>query len=176
MKIVAFLQNMWVRNPELARRILKRTPEFRERLIAYSLFAGCLTGRRLKAALGEELCHTIVWEEASPVIADNPKDYHPPDAEQIKAVLAKHRPDVVLCFSRGAEKAIQQVCSCRMISAPHPATRSKDIVARLEAVRQALLVMERGQVGPVGNVDESDALDGTENGRHGIQFPDPTIH
>jgi hypothetical protein len=82
MKIVAFLQNMWVRNPESARRILKRAPQVRERLIAYSLFAGCLTGRRLKAALGEELCQSIVWEEASPVIADNAKDYHPPDGRK----------------------------------------------------------------------------------------------
>jgi hypothetical protein len=142
MKIVAFLQNMWVRNPEAARRILRRSPEVRERLIAYALFAGCLTGRRLKAALGEDLCQSIVWEEASRVISDNPKDYHAPDAEHIKAVLAKHRPEVVLCFSRGAEKVIRQLCSCRMISAPHPATRLKDIVARLQAVGYALRAIE----------------------------------
>ncbi len=59
MKIIAFLQNMWVRDPEKVRRSLEREEdleiraEHRLRYIEYALFAGCLTGRRLEALRGD---------------------------------------------------------------------------------------------------------------------------
>lgn len=143
MKIVAFLQNMWVRNPARVRRMLDRdtTGKLRERVLAHALFAGCLTGRRLRAGLGEELCDSIVWEEASPVIADNPQDYHAPDPEHIRRVLAKHQPDLVLCFTKRGEQEILAACDCQVISAPHPAARSADVTEHLERVRLAIETM-----------------------------------
>ena len=62
----------------------------RERLIRYLLFAGCITGRRLKQALGEDLCQRIIWQEANPTVADNSKDYFPPSMPHLLAVMAKH--------------------------------------------------------------------------------------
>lgn len=49
MKTVAFLQNMWVRPHQVA--VVAKdgaASDMRERLIRYALFAGCVTGRRLK--------------------------------------------------------------------------------------------------------------------------------
>jgi hypothetical protein len=146
MKIVAFLQNMWVRNPERVRKMIAEddTGELRERLIVFALFRGCLTGRRLKNVFGEDLCNEIVWEEASPVIDDNPKRYHVPVPDHIRAVLAKHQPDTVLCFTLAGSKIVGEICASlkiRFISAPHPAARQPDTIARLksalEEVRRA---------------------------------------
>lgn len=64
MKIVAFLQNSWFPAKSIA--TVKRayegrpTPEGRARLTRAYLFFRCLTGRRLKAAFGEELCDSII--------------------------------------------------------------------------------------------------------------------
>jgi hypothetical protein len=138
LRVVAFLQNMWIKNPDKFQRQLDRceSDEHREKLrsraIAYALFAGCITGRRLRSALGD-WCDRIVWEEASPIIADNPRDYHPPDERHIKGVLIKHMPEVVLCFTRRGEDVIRRLCSCHVISAPHPAARHATVMNDLES-------------------------------------------
>jgi hypothetical protein len=142
MTIVAFLQNMWVKNPERTKAsIEKYGPRYRLKVIAYALFAGCLTGRRLKQALGESLCEQIIWEEANPTIAGNPKDYYPPDAEHIKSVLAEHKPDVVICFTKAGEQEIKSLCTCRFISSPHPAARGADTISKLQAVKEQIEVI-----------------------------------
>jgi|SRR6185369_307404 len=148
MKIVAFLQNMWVRNPAKARAMIQRDPtgKLREKLIAYALFAGCLTGRRLKAALGEDYCSRIVWDECSPTIADNPKDYHAPDQRHIEAVIQKHQPDVVICFSKPACAVVRAACrEDAMIFIPccHPAARGNEPLAQIKAVRLVLEELEQ---------------------------------
>lgn len=142
MTIVAFLQNMWVRDAAQIRSMINRdtTGRLRERLVRYSLFAGCLTGRRLKAAFGE-LCDEIVWEEASPVIDDNAKRYHPPVEAHIRAVLAKHQPGIVLCLTKRGEPALKAIVEAastalrpiRFIPSIHPAARGPGAVLQLAA-------------------------------------------
>lgn len=124
--IVAFLQNMWVRPHQVA-RVSRFDPlsEERKRMTAYALFAGCVTGRRLKRALGEDICSRIVWQEASPVVADNPRDYHPPDLQHVRAVLNKYQPQLVLCFTRAGEGLIRTMLDEGTVFVPcqHPAAR-----------------------------------------------------
>lgn len=151
MVIVAFLQNMWLRDPARYQRHLARwvkdgaekAEQFRLKTQARALFAGCLTGRRLRAALGDDLCQEIVWEEASPVVADNPKDYHPPCHDHIKRVLARHKPTVVVSFTKAGESVIRWLCPCPVLSAPHPAARQADVLARLLAVGDKLQLLVR---------------------------------
>jgi hypothetical protein len=143
-KIVAFLQNMWVR-PHQVQTVIRWSPtsEQRERMIEYSLFAGCRSGQVLKRGLGDDLCSGIRWQEASPVVADNPMDYHPPDPDHIKAVLEKHRPQVVLCFTKTGETCIRQTVgdTAKFISCLHPAYRRRDKVMESLAGAKAILDM-----------------------------------
>src|SRR5690348_11271099 len=110
MKVLAFLQNMWVRNPDRVRRMIEsdETGEFRSRLIEYALFAGCLTGRRLKAALGQAWCDRIIWEESSPVVTGKASDCPLPDAEHIRKTIAKHGPHAIVCLSSPALETIRK--------------------------------------------------------------------
>jgi hypothetical protein len=141
MKIVAFLQNMWVRDPERLKRAIKRDgEELRIRMMEYSLFAGCVTGRRLKAAFGE-LIEDIVWEETTREIADNPKTIFPAQPEHIKAVLEKYQPDVVLTFGKIAADSVKPLWSGRIICSPHPAARQGDVPDRLAAAASELKSM-----------------------------------
>lgn len=132
MKIVAFLQNMWVRNPDRVKATMERHPEYRLKFLAYALFAGCMTGRRLKTAFGE-LCGEIIWEEASPVISGDSKAYFPPDPEHIRKVLAEHRPEIVLTFTRRGEEEIRKLVTCEVICCPHPAARQATVMDELKA-------------------------------------------
>ncbi len=70
MKVLGLLQNMWFKDPERAKKTLafyyeKKGDGGRERFISDMLFFGCLTGRRLRQAFGEERCDEIIWEEVS---------------------------------------------------------------------------------------------------------------
>jgi hypothetical protein len=144
MKIVAFLQNMWVRpnQVEHTRQLIARdaTGKLRERLIAYALFSGCLTGRRLRQALGHDYCEQIIWEEANPTISGNSSEYFPPDVIHMAWIMYKHLPEVVICFSRPAESELRELCFNRahFIASIHPASRGADTMARLRAVRITL--------------------------------------
>lgn len=132
MKTVAFLQNMWVKNPERVRWMIAQNGErYRRRLIEMLLFAGCLTGRRLRAAFGDELLAGIVWEETTRQIAGDPKTIFPTDLEHICGVLAEEKPDVVLTFGKIAYAAVAPVWTGGLIAAPHPAARQADVVFRL---------------------------------------------
>jgi hypothetical protein len=149
MKIVALLQNMWVRNPEKVRAMIARdkTGELRGMIIERALFAGCLTGRRLRTAFGD-LVNEFVWDECSPVIADNPRDYHAPDPAHIRSVFEKHSPDIVICFSTPAHTIVSELCAERgikFIPGPHPAARQLDVPDRLTAIRCLLLEMVKAE-------------------------------
>jgi hypothetical protein len=143
MKTVAFLQNMWVL-PRSVKSVVRFGPTTneRERMIAYALFAGCHTGRVLKRAFGEEACNAIIWQEANPTVADNPKTYYPPDQQHIRAVLDKHQPEAVLCLTGRGFQEVYAACQTwrggvRFVSAPHPAARGANVFADLvEAARR----------------------------------------
>jgi len=135
---VAFLQNMWVKNPERVRADIQRHGEgFRLRFMKYALFAGCVTGRRLKAAFGD-LCDEIVWEETTREIAGDPKTIFPAQPDHIRAVLEKYKPDVVLTFGAIARLVVLPLWSGRLIAAPHPAARQPDTIAKLQAAAAEL--------------------------------------
>ena len=136
--VLAFLQNMWVRDPERLRQAIERGGEqFRLRMMRYSLFAGCKTGRNLKKAFGEELLERITFEETTREIAGDPKTIFPADLEHMRTVLVVHRPRVVVSFGAIAEAAVKQVWAGVHIHAHHPASRHPDSMGTLyEAARR----------------------------------------
>lgn len=151
--IVAFLQNMWLKDPERFKKKLARAEAeypgsgevFRMRMIEYALFAGCLTGRRLEAAFGD-LIDDIIWEETTREIADNPKTIFPAQPDHIEEVLRKHQPKVVIAFGGIAAKAVAPLWNGILIRTCHPAARQPDTVAKLKAaaecLKQAIIPLE----------------------------------
>jgi len=132
---VAFLQNAWFRNPEKVRDQIARGGEpFRRKLLEYALFAGCLTGRRIRTAFGEDLCGLILWEETTREIAGDPKTVFPADLGHMAQVLADHHPRVVLAFGRIAAEALGSLnppWTGPVVTLPHPAARQPDTLDRL---------------------------------------------
>lgn len=144
MKVLAVLQNMWVNDPEKVKAIIARTPQARRRLICYSLFAGCRTGRVLKQVFGEDCPQRFIWEESTTEIAGNPRDVFPADALHLKAVLEEVKPDVVIAFGRIAGVALSQlVPGDKLVLAPHPTARQPDTLQRLKWAAEAVKNMER---------------------------------
>lgn len=146
MKTVAFLQNMWVRNPDRVKAVFAREGEaFRLKYIKYALFAGCLTGRRLKVVFGQEACSEIVWEETTREIAGDAKTIFPPQPGHIQAVLAQHQPDIVLAFGTIASNALYKILQRTppgktlplLITAPHPAARQPDTLLNLQRAAES---------------------------------------
>lgn len=124
MTILAFLQNMWFKNPEAAKDVFARHPERRNQLIGTYLFMGCLTGQRLEAAFGD-LCDTIIWEEVSPEIGGRSSAIFPADHKHMQEAIAYHKPDVILAFGKLASDALVELgCTIPVIKALHPAARN----------------------------------------------------
>ena len=140
MKVLAFLQNQWFKNPDAARKTFARYPQRRREIIARYLFMGCITGRRIMKAFGGDLVDGIEFEEASPDIHGRSDAMVGADVHHIWQAIHEVQPDIVLCFgkvaSNGVRSAIRlsptpkQPC---VIYGPHPAARFKDIMDRLRA-------------------------------------------
>lgn len=148
MKVVAILQNQYFNNPEKMRRMFEANPERREWLIGATLFMGCTTGKRLYTVFGRQWRLDIVWEEASREIGGKSNSCFPADPEHIKAVLAKHKPDVVLAFGKIACDAMKGLSAhvpkrCKLITGPHPAARHATVMEELREVRRLLDVEVR---------------------------------
>jgi hypothetical protein len=145
-KILAILQNLWFRDPEGARAIFAAYPDKRNNLIGRFLFMGCLTGRRLQTAFGEELCGRIVWEEAHPEIGGHSGSRFGFDADHIQRAIQQHEPDVVLAFGKVAGdglRAAQRLLDLaehstgfQAIFGPHPAARQDPMPALREIAQQ----------------------------------------
>jgi len=138
LKVVAFLQNQWVRDAERVKESLRRRgDDYRRRFIRYALFAGCVTGQRIKAQLGS-LIDSIVWDECSREIHDNPRTIPKADFEHIRMTLAAEDPALVVTFGRIASDAVGRVCNVEIIRSPHPAYRcARDKIA-FESAMQTL--------------------------------------
>lgn len=145
MTILAFLQNSWFKNPEKAREVFARHPEMRNKLIAQFLFMGCLTGKRLQSAFGEDLCDRIIWEEASANIGDKSGARFQADHDHIKRAIIKHDPDLILAFGEVARVEVEVVAdelergygfSIPVLRAPHPAARKNPMPALKEVARK----------------------------------------
>lgn len=135
------MQNQWFRNPDHVRRLLARDSDpmraekLRRRMIAYALFAGCKSGRMLRATFGG-LCDTIVWEEASREIGGRAADAFPADIVHLRAVIAGLKPDVILVFGTIAADGLSRLgdVGAPVIKGPHPAARRGTTPAELRAM------------------------------------------
>lgn len=133
MKIVAFLQNQWFKDPEGVKRMFAEHPDRRERYISAFLFMGCLTGKRLQSVFGEDLCGGIVWEEASREVGGKSQSLFAADRQHMMAVINKHKPTVILSFGKIASEGIKSLpIDIPVIYGPHPAARN----GAIEGLRQ----------------------------------------
>ena len=147
-KIVAFLQNQWFKHPDTVKRMMRDHPERRERYISAFLFMGCLTGRRLRSVLGEQLCDQIIWEEVSPEIGDHAASRFPADIQHMQSVIVKHNPAVILAFGKIAENAVMQLNPRPLtICAAHPAARH-GAISSLKLMRDRLSAIRSGEERP----------------------------
>lgn len=147
--IVAFLQNLWVKDPDRVKALIeKHGEEYRRHLIKQLLFAGGLTGKRLRATFGD-LIYQIDWEEASREIAADAKTICRPDLEHIQAVLDAYQPDIVITFGNVAFNAVAPLWKGKLIFSQHPASRRKYIVGHLHGIarqlREAISEHQKGE-------------------------------
>lgn len=143
MKILAFLQNMWVRDPQrtLAMIANSSTPlKLRRRMQHYALFAGCLTGRRLKSYLGE-LTDSIIWEEASLEITTSANAKVTADLNHMRSCIVMEDPEIIVTFGTIAKEAIKSMEPPvrTIIYSPHPAARNQLDQARFKEAMQKLV-------------------------------------
>jgi hypothetical protein len=137
MRVVAFLQNQWFKDPERVKKIIEKSdhPNAREWYIKTFLFWGCLTGKRLQRVFGEDYCDNIIWEEASPKIGGKSNSVFPADQQHIENVILKHNPDIILCFGTIALSVLKKIefnYKWQLIIGPHPAARYPNIIIKLE--------------------------------------------
>jgi hypothetical protein len=150
MKILAFLQNQWVKDPARVQAIYDRhgdDPDRRAKLNARFLFYRSLTGRRLRAAFGE-LCDEIVWEEASLRKAGKSSGVFPADENHMAECVRHHKPDVVLTFGKVASAALAVVFGTvevdgkmvdfTILHGPHPAARQDGVMWSLRSMAGAV--------------------------------------
>lgn len=138
-KVLAVLQNQWFRDPEKVKAIIARTPAARRKIITYSLFAGCRTGRVLRDVFGVERCRSIVWEEASPEIGGHASSVFPADTAHLRAVLDCVRPSIVLAFGKIACDALSRMVDGHdLVVGPHPVARGADTLPRLRIMASCL--------------------------------------
>jgi hypothetical protein len=135
--VVAFLQNLWVKDPERAQRAIDK--HGRRHMIRNLIFVESKTGKRLRQAFGD-MVDQIVWEESTKEIASNPQTICFPDPEHIKEVLETYQPLVVIAFGTLAHRAVPLLCKpgTHYISSPHPAARMSDVPIRLHNVAYEL--------------------------------------
>jgi hypothetical protein len=128
--ILAFLQNQWFRQPERVRAMYDERPDLRNEYIRHFLFMGCLTGKRLSAAFGEDICHEhIIWEEVSPEIGGAASSKFPADFEHIGTAIYKYKPRIIVALGKSASDALEGMLGMerppiRLICGPHPAARN----------------------------------------------------
>ncbi|RJP48773.1 MAG: hypothetical protein C4586_08660 [Anaerolineaceae bacterium] len=139
MVILAFLQNMWVREPEKVRAWLDKNPHLWNRAVTGFLFSGCLTGRRIKACFGD-LVEKMTFEECTREIAGDSRTICPPNTAHIEACIEKYKPTVVVTFGRIAAEAVRPIWHAwstltpeYFIALPHPAARQVDTISKLKS-------------------------------------------
>jgi hypothetical protein len=149
MKILAILQNQWFKDPAAVQQIYHRHPERRNDLIARFLFMGCLTGKRLQQAFGP-LIDRIVWEEASPRVGGHSGSVFDADPVHLAAAIAKHQPQLILCFGRVAGdgiRAMQIDPAITVLYGPHPAACQNPMPALKSLASQVeRLILQSGVV------------------------------
>lgn len=148
MKILAFLQCQWFKNPDAVRAIYAKHAtdlDRRAKLNARFLFRESLTGKRLRYAFGD-LCREVVWEEVSTEIGGGSSAVFPANAGHMCSVLNHHRPSIVMTFGKIAADAMRRI-DCdgldrpyKVICGPHPAARCESVV---DDLRKMLVRVQR---------------------------------
>lgn len=130
MKILAFLQNQWFKNPAAVKAMFDRYPDKRNELIKRFLFSGCVSGQRLRETFGSDLCNSIIWEEASKNIASYSSGKFSADLDHIRSAVQEYSPALIICFGKLAGDAVKSLnLSTPVYYAPHPAARGNTIQA-----------------------------------------------
>ena len=142
-RVLAILQNQWFKNPDSARRIYASHEGDRERSAKFrasALFMGCLTGRRIRDAFGEDMRHIVAYEEASPEIGGCSSAAFPADVRHIADAIEFWRPEIVIAFGKIAGDGVLQSmkiitgeCQFYFRCAPHPAARHATVASELKA-------------------------------------------
>lgn len=151
MKIVAFMQNQWVKDPARLQAMIDRAPDPEERrrgFITTLLFMGCVTGRRLRTYLGRDLCGQIIWEEASREITGSASAKVTADLVHIERVISQEKPDVIITFGSIARDALRALPESvteevRCVASPHPAARNQLDQARFREAMQLVVKIAR---------------------------------
>ncbi len=156
MKIVAFLQNQWWRDPEgVKKRIANHaTPEeFRRRLIVWGL-QGCKTGRvlekRLASVIGPISFKKIHWENSSREIGGKSASSFPANIEHMEKVINKQLPDVILVFGKIAQQGLNLLTVAphiAILEAVHPASRGSLLTLDLMAMALKVIIASRKRTG-----------------------------
>jgi hypothetical protein len=145
-RVLGILQNQWFKNPESARRIYASHNGDRERSAKFrasALFMGCLTGRRIRDAFGEDMRHIITYEEASPEIGSVSSAAFPADKFHITKAIEWWEPEIVIAFGKiagdGVLQAMKHMEFCGtngfyFTAAPHPAARCATVMSELRSV------------------------------------------
>lgn len=136
--IVAILQNTWARDPATVQAMLDRDPATRAVKVALLLFGfGCRSGQRLRTAFGD-LCDSIVWENACPIVSGPRAPTPAPDCNHVARVLDRYDPALILAFGRVAcwavEGAPARTGFVTRFYGPHPAARHASVIADLNAM------------------------------------------
>lgn len=114
-KVVGFLQNPW--SPYYAGGTWPRQSWL-------AALWRSRSGQRLKLMLCDEI--DFHFDNATPIVCENPKDVIPPDIEHIRTVLKEQKPDVIITFGvHAAEgvKAVRNEFSIPILFLPHPTYR-----------------------------------------------------
>lgn len=131
-KTLAFLQNMWARDPAALRASRSRVRSIGQ---GQSWASGILrlsrTGQRLHDLFGSKDFCRIIWENTTDVIGATSNSAPQPDPAHIADRLRFHAPDIVLLFGRAAQKSVLDALGGiesgpeHVISFPHPTSRHK---------------------------------------------------
>lgn len=114
-KVVGFLQNPWSR--VYAGGTWPRESWLRALWLSRS-------GQRLKLMLCDEIDYW--FDNATPIVCENPRDVMPPDIEHIRKVLQEQKPNVIVAFGVHAANALLEIkeeFSMPVMCLPHPTYR-----------------------------------------------------
>ena len=145
MKILVFLQNMWVKNPDRVKKILDKNPELWNSLCKDFLFMGCITGKRIQNAFGE-LIEFMIFDETTKEIADSPKTIYKPDYMHIMNSVKLNKPNIILTFGNIAFDAVKtsykmspgNFATETIIKCIHPAARQPQTIYELNYIADSI--------------------------------------
>ena len=121
--ILGLLQNMWVRDPAAARRLIERHGARGRRAMIRTFMPRTASGRALRRAFGS-LFERITWENAASVVAGRSDAAPPADHLHLRRIVEELQPDVVVAFGRIAVDACRAAKLSPLIEARHPSPRS----------------------------------------------------